>query len=523
MVKLNNGGGFWHKTECPKVGQYMPLSKNSVISDRHDHYFAKNLNFKFKDMDLTDIETHKLNYHDLELDDNSAKKEIKRKKLKTVEDNRYAKELTKNKLTKNSKSSRLKPLKIKHKEFKEKNKIKVEEVDLLVRTRILKLEPDSDQLETIVMWIKYCDIGYNYLVVEFKNHLKRIQERNPNINNKLLVKKIRENPKFPINFKKLRKLVIKKCRKNNKTPFCVMANMIKGFVAGIKGNLEKLSQDPDFVFEMKKRYLFRKMRSISIDVNDVGIDGPYSRSLGSLKIRNTRHQNGERIKVFNWSDVKKDFKIVYHKYSKRLELHAPILVKRQFPEKENKMVSLDPGEINFLTGYGVTNSFIIGKNIQNNIKRHYKTIDKVKKKMKKKKWRKWKYKRVITRHQIKIRNKIKELHNKSNNFLCKNYERIMISDFGSKPIPKMNPSTKRVLNSYSHAQLRKRLQDKCKEYSSQLNIVNESYTSVTCGLCGFQNHPKGRKYSCSKCGMEEHRDINGARNILIKNRVLVLK
>ena len=46
--------------------------------------------------------------------------------------------------------------------------------------------------------------------------------------------------------------------------------------------------------------------------------------------------------------------------------------------------------------------------------------------------------------------------------------------------------------------------------------ARENYTSMTCGVCGTQNKDlKGAKvFWCDKCGLECHRDIHAARNML---------
>ena len=58
-------------------------------------------------------------------------------------------------------------------------------------------------------------------------------------------------------------------------------------------------------------------------------------------------------------------------------------------------------------------------------------------------------------------------------------------------------------------------------YSSdkKLYIVDESYTSKCCGVCGNIDKELGSKkvYKCKKCGVEMDRDASGARNILLKH------
>lgn len=58
-------------------------------------------------------------------------------------------------------------------------------------------------------------------------------------------------------------------------------------------------------------------------------------------------------------------------------------------------------------------------------------------------------------------------------------------------------------------------------YGKKLLIVEESYTSCTCGVCGEINRIGGKEiYLCKKCGLEIVRDVTGAKNILIKNLTL---
>lgn len=150
----------------------------------------------------------------------------------------------------------------------------------------------------------------------------------------------------------------------------------------------------------------------------------------------------------------------------------------------------------------------------------------------------------------KIKNYVKEVHNKSALYLCKNYDKILIPEFktqnmlrkskwkeliknkfdkegkleGKKELKKyervgrLNKRVKFVLNSLSHYSFRQHLINKCNEYGCELKIVSEEYTSVTCTKCGeVSNKCEKRIKECEKCGYKINRDINGARNILIKN------
>jgi transposase len=45
-------------------------------------------------------------------------------------------------------------------------------------------------------------------------------------------------------------------------------------------------------------------------------------------------------------------------------------------------------------------------------------------------------------------------------------------------------------------------------------LVDEHYTSQTCPNCGKRHTPRGRNYSCGRCGFSAHRDVVGQINIL---------
>lgn len=77
----------------------------------------------------------------------------------------------------------------------------------------------------------------------------------------------------------------------------------------------------------------------------------------------------------------------------------------------------------------------------------------------------------------------------------------------------------RDLYTYAHYRFRQRLLDKSREYPwCKVEIVEEDYTSITCGRCGVLNKALGGKqvYDCLTCGTTMDRDANGARNIFLK-------
>jgi len=138
-------------------------------------------------------------------------------------------------------------------------------------------------------------------------------------------------------------------------------------------------------------------------------------------------------------------------------------------------------------------------------------------------------KSAIARERKKIKGLVTELHNKTSLYLCKNYDRVMVTNFSCKKVNgkygKLNKDTKKVLGALSHYKFRQRLQNKCAEYRCQYLEVTEEYTSKTCSNCGMiKDELKGeRTYTCKGCKQTINRDVNGSINIFIKNRKEVIE
>ncbi|CAG8769911.1 13679_t:CDS:2, partial [Racocetra persica] len=59
---------------------------------------------------------------------------------------------------------------------------------------------------------------------------------------------------------------------------------------------------------------------------------------------------------------------------------------------------------------------------------------------------------------------------------------------------------------------------KFQEGSNEISSKQEEYTSKTYRFCGYVNHKLGgsKVFCCPKCKTELDRNINGARNILLR-------
>jgi putative transposase len=84
---------------------------------------------------------------------------------------------------------------------------------------------------------------------------------------------------------------------------------------------------------------------------------------------------------------------------------------------------------------------------------------------------------------------------------------------------KIGSKSARAMLTWSHHAFQQRLISKAREYPwCKVLIVDENYTSKTCGNCGKIHEALGgnKHFLCRHCGFSADRDANAARNILIR-------
>jgi len=136
----------------------------------------------------------------------------------------------------------------------------------------------------------------------------------------------------------------------------------------------------------------------------------------------------------------------------------------------------------------------------------------------------YRMKKVALTINLRIRNLIDDCHKKMAKWLCENYRIILLPHFETsrmvkKRYRKITSETARSMLTWAHYRFKQRVLFKATEYPScQVLLVDESYTSRTCGSCGaiHPNLGKNKTFKCPSCGWSVDRDVNGARNILIR-------
>ena len=187
--------------------------------------------------------------------------------------------------------------------------------------------------------------------------------------------------------------------------------------------------------------------------------------------------------------------------------------------KRGASVGIDPGVRTFMTCFSAYEVYEFCNNAKEKLIKYYNKIDKAKKKH----YKGTKIlKRITSNGERKIKNYIKELHYKVACHLVKKYDNIYLGKINIKSILMnggMSKLDKRVTSSLAHYRFRQILINQGVKYASKVTIVNEYLSSKMCSNCdGVYNVGTSKKYHCPHCGLHVGRDVNAAKNLLIRGK-----
>ena len=185
---------------------------------------------------------------------------------------------------------------------------------------------------------------------------------------------------------------------------------------------------------------------------------------------------------------------------------------------ENGIMSLDPGVRTFQTGYSEKEATKIQHNRELLIT-YRQQLDKFRSLRDRKLISRSSFTRRTKRIYRKARHYIDELHYRTIQYL-RSYQYVLLPSFESQEMVQgtLRRKTKRELLGLQHFQFKQRLRNSFQlERYNDVEIVSEEYTSKTCGRCGIiTSIGSSVQFNCNRCNLHLHRDVNGARNILLK-------
>lgn len=307
-----------------------------------------------------------------------------------------------------------------------------------------------------------------------------------------------------------------------KLPYDSRQFSIDNFISGYRSALENKRKGNIASFDFS--YKSKKMPTQRFYINKKAIDMDLKlfkrRHAGKCKIT---QKDKKRIKN-NISKIESNCLIVRDR--NRYFICIPNKKKIREIENREKFISLDPGERTFQTFYGEKSYGKIGDNFKHKLDPKMKKIDKLIGTIEKetRSAERYKLRKKILSLRTKMKNKVTNLHWQTASFLVKNYEIIVLpryetSKMISKNRSKLHKITKRRMLTLSHYSFLEKLKYLTKTVkSTKLIICTEEYTTKTCGNCGkINDYIEGsRIFECGICNVKIDRDINGARNILIK-------
>ena len=191
------------------------------------------------------------------------------------------------------------------------------------------------------------------------------------------------------------------------------------------------------------------------------------------------------------------------------------------------IVSIDPGSRSFITTYSPDGKCEqIGYNdMKKKIVPLFKRLDKLSSDITKEtspvKRRRMKRRMALIR--FRIANMKDDTHYKTALHLCRNYRIIILPVYGSRSMVEshtLSRAVNRRILCWNHYRFRQRLLCKAQQYGRTVLLTTEEYTTQTCTRCGTLNKVGGAEvYRCSDCRLHIDRDVNAARNILMRTIV----
>jgi putative transposase len=195
------------------------------------------------------------------------------------------------------------------------------------------------------------------------------------------------------------------------------------------------------------------------------------------------------------------------------------------PTSNSSVVALDPGNRAFLTGYDGENLLEVGQGDIGRINRLCSHLDNLLSRatLSPSKRQRHKMRKAANRMRERISCLVKDLHNKVASLLVRNYKLIFLPTYETsqmvvKSERKLNRKSVRNMLTWSHAKFASHLEQMAKRHGVLVVRCNESYTSKTCTNCGHIHTKLGgsKVFNCPSCGIRIPRDVNGARNIMLR-------
>lgn len=311
------------------------------------------------------------------------------------------------------------------------------------------------------------------------------------------------------------------------TPYMIRDGAMIDLVNAYASNFAKKRKDGSHTFTLKRRHRKDGHESIYIEGRNFKKGVFYPSFFGKTPLK-----AAEQLP----DAVDYDCRLTRNRLGHyHLCIPQPLVVKSEnqaLLRVRGRIAALDPGVRTFQTVYDTTGAVIeVGKSDMGRIHRLCYYLDDLLSRLaaSSKKRQRYRMRRAADRLRLRIRHLVDECHKKLATFLVAEYEVILLPAFESQDMVRrrrrvLTSKSARAMLTWAHYRFKQRLLFKRQEYPwCKVLIVDEAYTSKTCGACG-RLHPAlgaAKLFRCPACGTALDRDANGARNILLKNSSLL--
>ena len=386
----------------------------------------------------------------------------------------------------------------KNQAYNRKKRKQIINVDYIDTIKI-KLDLNNNQKIIILKWLDDCIDVYNMtnqhlkIVLTNNNYKKTLNFINLR---KELNEYIREICKINSFDKNTADYAVKHCVEMYKSAFSNHKNITKFNISDLDKN-------------RRRKNLVIQPNAVSKKIN----------SIFSSKLKET-------VSSLPLNIITKNSILQYDSYKKTFIIITPKDKNENIKLSQYEKCGIDIGVRTFLTTYSENASYEIGTNTNIIIDKINKRLDNINTNYNNKSITKEKYNKLNYKYRDKLSNLIKDMHNKSANFLLSNYKTIIIGKVSTQKMVSnltgnLYDIVKRRLMALSHYRFRMKLHSMSKKFGANIIETDEHLTSKCCSNCqNIKDNLGGAKlYMCTKCNLVIDRDINASINIY-NNRIL---
>lgn len=362
--------------------------------------------------------------------------------------------------------------------------------DTQIKSRKIRIYPTQQQKILFKQWFGVARKFYNETLTIYKNGSEKSWDK--------VYKDIAEQNKEHDYIKSV--------------PYQIKKVSVKDYREALSIN-KKIAKRSGKPFDMKFKSKKNTKQSCFIPKTAISSSGIYHTIAGKLKMK-------ERVWFENENVGDCRLVLEFGKWF----IVIPREIKTTPIENQEGVVAIDPGVRTFATYFSTEGYFgKLGQGAFDRILKLNLKIDKLISKLSKEidKHKKSNLKRSIFNIRFKIRNLIDELHWKTIKFFTSRFKVIIFPPFNvSEMVKKSNRRlSKKVVRSmycFRFCEFKERLKLKCKENGITFVESSEAFTSKTNSFTGELMENLGSKDKFMFNNVSVDRDINGARNILIR-------